>query len=210
MRKSLLLLVLLGLGALPAMALGDDPVMPYAAIGVPGPESGEVVVLKKAELAEEAAQIAVFHQNLRVKMPHRTAVRSEIVERLPDNHYALEIQNEWASEHFKVPREDVQGRQWQEVPERARWLSRTPLAPAQKLDGLVRSRYGKALNDVYKPASGPFFNDTRGLHWDKKSNRYVLVVRGEIDPAANRCFKAAIDIEAGEVISEAETQCKVR
>jgi hypothetical protein len=163
MRKSLFLLMLLCLGAPAAMAQGDEPVTPYAAVGVPKPESGEVVVLKKAEVAEESARIALFHQSLRQKLTHRAAVRSEIVERLPDNHYALEIQNEWASEHFKVPREDVQGQQWQEVPESARWLSRTQLASAQKLDGLVRSRYGKALNDVYNPASGPFYNDTRGL-----------------------------------------------
>lgn len=210
MRTGVFLWMLLCLAAQAAAAQGEEPVTPYAAVGAPEPEAGEVIVLNQAEAAAEAAGLSGFHRNLRERAAHGPSVRSEVVERLPDRHYALEIQNGWAVEHFKVPPEDIDRRQWREIPEPARWMARARFAPVQQMEALVRTRYGKSLSEVYQPASGPFYSDAKGLHWDKKGGRYVLVVKGEIDRSANRCFKAAIDVEAGELISETETQCQVR
>jgi len=82
------------------------------------------------------------------------------------------------------------------------------VAPREQMEAKLL-RLGVHLSDVYRPASGPYFTNGKGLLWSAKEHRFVLSVRGVDDAAANRCFKAAVDLSNGDVIAKASVACTI-
>lgn len=87
-------------------------------------------------------------------------------------------------------------------------FARMSIAPQAQLDAKL-ARLGVRLEDVYQPATPPYYTNATGVVWSARQHRFVLLVRGVDDAAANRCFKAAIDLSNGDLITRASVPCSI-
>lgn len=130
--------------------------------------------------------------------------------------FVAELQNDWLTHTFRVrSSENPQGAGdapvigSDMVEAEIKEFGRLKPVEASRLSATLRG-LGLALGDVYKPATAPYYNNARGLVFDRKQRRYVVVARGVRDLSANDCFKAAIDVATGDIVSNASVPCVVR
>jgi hypothetical protein len=139
------------------------------------------------------------------KRLHRTPAEGVVV---------AELQNDWLTHTFRIRASndpdgiDAPAVSAEAVEAAISEFGKLKPVDATRLAATLRG-LGTTLAEVYRPATAPYFNNGRGLVFDRKQRRYYLVARGVRDLAANQCFKAAIDVATGDVVSNASVPCAV-
>ncbi len=129
---------------------------------------------------------------------------------------AAEIENSWLRYHVRIVTSEEPGQQSaayrrgdSSLDDILTAFAQLTLAPIARVEATVGS-FGLSLDDVYIPASAPYFNNQKGIVWIQKERRFVLLIRGVDDDASNSCFKAAIDLSSGDVVSRVSVPCSIK
>lgn len=128
----------------------------------------------------------------------------------------VELENGWLRYHVHVGTASVPTRQPRayqagqpEIEELLAAFAALSVVPRERIDTTL-AQLGLVFENVYAPATPPFFNNGRGVVWLPKFRRFVLSVRGIVDATANRCFKAVVDLETGDLTSRVNMPCSIR
>jgi len=155
-----------------------------------------------------------FRAKLLVKQTAGPSLLKSVQATATPNIFAAEIVNGWLSYHVRVltgaPQTPSAAYRMGdlELENQLAAFAALSVAPRDRIDASLR-QFGLALDQVYAPATPPFFNNARGIVWMPADRRFVLSVRGVIDAPANRCFKATVDLSSANVISRAEMKCSI-
>jgi hypothetical protein len=129
---------------------------------------------------------------------------------------AVEIENSWLRYHVRIVTAEEPGQQPaayrrgdSSLDDILTAFAQLALAPRARVEASVRN-FGLSLEDVYIPASAPYFNNSKGIVWIQKERRFVLLIRGVDDAASNSCFKAAIDLSTGDVVTRVSVSCLIQ
>ncbi|MEK6372953.1 MAG: hypothetical protein AABO58_09665 [Acidobacteriota bacterium] len=194
-------------------ALAQTPeVAPPAAASAARVAAARVADVSQAPVADAEVEeyfrnkVAIAHagKGVALKAVHRTPAADVVV---------AEIQNEWLTYAVRVRSSDALA-DAHNAPAigseavDAAVSSFVRLKPVDRIRlGATLRTFGMTLSDVYAAPTAPYFNNGRGLVFNRRDRRFLLVVRGVRDRSSNTCFKAAIDISTADVLSNASMPC---
>lgn len=185
-----------------------------------GPPEVAVPAASPAPQDQRAAGSSVLEQYFRVKLAAPTSDGSSHFRALRPTPmsavWAVELENGWVQYHVLVVSGDdpmpqlgsyrIGQAQLEAI---LKTFAAMSVASRERIEAVLKG-LGLLFNDVYAPATAPFFNNGRGIVWVPAQQQFVLTARGVVDAKANRCFKAAISLSSGEILTRVDMPCAVK
>lgn len=189
---------------------------PHKAEPATAPPDAQTVAPQSAADAEAAAEVERYFRDrlTRVRPGARVIIRA--VHATPTTGVvATELRNDWLTYVVRVrsPRLAAQSDAApllgsEAVDAAAETFARLEPVSRERIESVLAG-FDLKLADIYKAPTAPYYTNGRGLHYSKQERRFLLVARGKRSAATNECFKAAIDVSTGDVLSYVTTACTI-